>query len=79
MDWNAYVRWVPGRRYGVVTRDRQLAWRVIWIDNDKVRRTGNRPVLGGGEVHLDVSEGEAVPLRPDEVETLGLDAVRAPS
>lgn len=73
--WNAFVRWQPGERYGVVTRSTDGTWRVSWFGADSVPIEGRLWVLGGGKASFDLSAGQTVPLSAEQVKSLGLDKV----
>ena len=75
VDWNAYVRWQPGERYGVVTRNTSGTWRVTWFEAGAVPIRGRLLVLGGGEVAFDLSLGQTELMPADQVRSLGLQDV----
>jgi hypothetical protein len=53
------VEWRPARRLGVVTRDRDRAWRVRWFGRDGLDPRGRLWLLGGGEVRIDLPDASA--------------------
>ena len=75
VNWDAYVRWQPGERYGVVTRSTAGAWRVSWFEANAVPLRGRWWPFGGGEASFDVTAGQMVPLSAEQLTTLGLDKV----
>jgi hypothetical protein len=75
VDWDAYVHWERGERYGIVTRDTAGGWWITWFDPSAVPLTGHLPLLGGGEVHFDLSQGVTEPLSAGQLTELGLDKV----
>ena len=75
VNWNAHVRWEPGERYGVVTRNAADIWRVSWFEANTVPLRGRSWLFGGGEASFDVYEGQMVPLSAEQVKSLGLEKV----
>jgi hypothetical protein len=75
VDWDAYVRWRPAERYGVVTRTTDGLWSITWFDASELPVRRRLPVLGGGEVAFDVAKGRNEPLTSEQVRTLGLQPV----
>jgi hypothetical protein len=75
VDWAAYVRWQWGDRYGIVTRDTEGNWRITWFDISTVSLEGHKPLLGGGEVRFDMSQGVTEPLTDRQRTELGFDNV----
>jgi hypothetical protein len=71
----SFVEWREGQHYGVVTRSKDGAWRITWFHAKQVSIEGRHFLLGGGRVHIDVSEGRGEMLSGEEVEELGFDAV----
>ena len=47
VNWDAYVRWQPGERYGVVTRTKAGIWRVSWFEANAVPLPGAMVALRG--------------------------------
>jgi hypothetical protein len=74
VDWDAYVRWQPGERYGVVTRSTSGIWRVTWFEANAVPIRGRLLILGGGKVAFDLSLGQTVLLPREQIRWLGLEA-----
>lgn len=75
VDWNAYVHWQTGQRYGVATRSTDGTWRVHWFESDAVPIRGRRWLLGGGEASFDITAGQVVGLSAEQVRALGLDKI----
>jgi hypothetical protein len=67
------VAWEPGDRYGVVTRMARGDWAVTWFDASANVVQGRLPLLGGGEVRLDLALGRRNKLPALQAEELGLD------
>ena len=77
IQWDAYVGWELGGRYGVVTMNRQKEWSVTWFDADEV------PLKVGGEkmerrARFDLARRKKEILPEKDVLTLGLDKVEVP-
>jgi hypothetical protein len=75
VDWDAYGRWEQGERYGVVTRATADDWRITWFDPSAIPLVGHKPLLGGGEAPLDLSQGVSEALSERQLRELGLDKV----
>ena len=67
-DYDAFqrkVRWVSGRRVGVVVQDGDKNWHVAWFGQSKSSRHGYVPLLVGGswDCDLDASDAIRAPFR----------------
>jgi hypothetical protein len=67
--WNKMVVWTDGARYGIVTRNQKGEWHVTWFGPE---------ILQGRKAKFDLSKGVKLPLTPEKVKELGLDAVKMP-
>jgi hypothetical protein len=76
VDWNAYVQWHDGQRYGVVTHTTTGSWEVAWFAKEQVPLRGKRWLLGGGGVEFDLAEAIWEPLPADQVQRLELEKSR---
>lgn len=72
LDWDAYVQWQQGERYGVVTRNTTGTWNVCWIEADAIPVRGQR-LFGNRVGTFDLATGKTVPLLEAQLEALGLD------
>lgn len=77
-QFDAFVNWREGTRYGLAMRGKDLRWRVVWYEAREVRVSGRWPVLGGGSVQLDASQGIPVPFADADVAAAGLGDVLGP-
>lgn len=75
VDWDAFVRWELGERYGVLTRDTTGVWRVGWFKAESTSISWYKWFLGRGETAFDVSKGTMIPLPDEQVIALGLDRI----
>ena len=57
---HATVRWVYGKRIGVLSRSVDRDWTVAWFDAAGVELTNRSFLFGGGSVNLFVAEAESV-------------------
>jgi hypothetical protein len=76
VDWDAFVQWEWGTRYGVVTRSETRIWHVTWFTADQVAICGRVPVFGGATAAFDLSQGQKELLPAEAVNKLGLRDVR---
>jgi hypothetical protein len=67
INWDAYVCWVEGERYGVLTCNEKDEWRVTWFGSD-VRRNS--------VAHFDITKGTPGTAIPEQVQSLGLEKVQ---
>ena len=73
LNWDAYVRWVPARNYGVVILGEDGAWRALWFSTAEVSPSG----MWGGRAKFDCQGRAATPLPEAAVRDLGLGEVTA--
>lgn len=66
------VKWLPGCRYGVVTKNVDGKDRIIWFDADAVAIEGHSSLTGGGTVTFDLSKGQGAPLTNEQLGDLEL-------
>ncbi len=60
------VKWLPGYRYGVLTKNVDGDHRIIWFEADAVAVEGRSSLTGGGTVTFDLSKGQAAPLTSEQ-------------
>ncbi len=78
IDWDAYVSWEWGTRYGVVTMSRGGVWKVTWFASEEIPLRGRVLLLGGGRAGFDLAGRASEPLPAAEVRQLGLQNVKVP-
>jgi hypothetical protein len=72
IDWDAYVQWRCGERYGVVTRTRSGSWRVTWLKSKDVPIKAHRFIIGNGEAYFDLNKGKTIILQEEQLRDLRL-------
>lgn len=72
IEFETFIRWREGVRYGLVMLGRDAEWRVLWYDARVVRVVGRSPVWGRGSVDFDASQGRPVLFTDAEVEAAGV-------
>lgn len=70
------VWWRSGDKYGVVMQTNKGEWRVAWFPAAEVPVRGRNWLGGEGQVELDLSKAEIVPLDAETVRALGLQDVK---
>jgi hypothetical protein len=65
--------WKEGRRYGVVTRDKDKHWSVTWLEAAAVPLESRIILLGGGQAAFDIARGRTEVFPHAKVKALGLD------
>lgn len=72
------MQWRSAQRYGIAMRSKDAKWQVAWFPPGSVQLRNRLPILGGGEVILDASQGQVEPLSDADLKALGLDQVGKP-
>lgn len=72
IDWDAYVKWQWGERYGLVTRNKGGKWKVTWFKAKDLTITRHWPIIGNGEAFFDLNKGVTIDMPNDKVRALGL-------
>jgi hypothetical protein len=78
VDWNSWVQWEFGEKYGVLTRMTDESWHIFWFDPTQVPIQGRRFLFGGGLTEFDCSKGKSEPVTMATVLDLGLAEVKQP-
>lgn len=70
-DWEAYVRWVPARNYGVVVLGRDGKWQAVWFSAAEVSPS----CVWGGRAEFDCAGHTVSPVTEATIRELGLGGV----
>ena len=73
IDWDAYVKWRWGEKYGLVTRDRDGNWRITWFLPKDVPIKRHWFIIGNGEAHFDLNKGTTTHFSQEKLMELSLD------
>ena len=68
---NRPVMWKFGSRYGVVTRGTDKVWRITWFEAVDLPIEGRGPLLGEGEVEIDLAKGRTAQMNADDMRRFG--------
>jgi hypothetical protein len=71
LDWDAYVRWVPAREYGVVVRCGDGQWQAVWFSAAEVTPGG----VWGGRAAFDCAGRAVSPVPEATAREIGLGGV----
>ena len=56
IDWDAWVQWEWGSRYGVVTMNRKEEWSVAWFGAEEIPLEGRAWGKGDGKASFDLAD-----------------------
>jgi hypothetical protein len=74
------VRWVGGKRFGVILQAEDKSWHIAWFNPAKTPRRGQIPLLIGGSWQCDLNAADTVEtLSEEQLRKLGLNEWRAES